>query len=201
MISITRALTELKLLNKKIEQKQAGLQIAAAVKDHTPEKEAMFLSDAKSKMDQITGLIDRRAALKKAIVMSNAVTKVTIGTESMTVAEAIERKTSIELEKSYCKAIRENYYGYKTTCERHNETVENEANRASAEALGADTEGDKGAAYTAIVEAYKKKNQATLIAPEGIEQTIEDLQDKIDEFESEVDFILSESNTKTMIEV
>ena len=41
-------------------------------------------------------LIKRRDAITKAIVASNAVTEVTINGETMTVASAIELKTSIE---------------------------------------------------------------------------------------------------------
>jgi hypothetical protein len=201
MISITRALSELKLLNKKIEQKQAALQVATGVTGIEDGHDEAYKATAKASIDQVQGIIDRRQKLKRAIVMSNANTTVTIGSDEMTVAEAIERKTSIEYEKVFCKKLRETYYSQKAAVEAHNEKVSQNADKHAQSALSADTEGDKGAAYTTIVAAYEGKHKARLVAPEGIENTVDDLQDKIDGFESEVDFILSESNTKTMIDV
>lgn len=201
-ISINRALSELKLVTKKIGQKQSDFVVAGAFRLDTPKDEITeFVKVANAKINQIKGFIERRNKLKQAIVISNAKTIVTVAGKDMMVAEAIERKSSIELEKSFCRNMREKYFGQKNSAENHNKKVDQDADKHAAQALSANTEGDKGAAYTAIVEAYVKKNGAKLVAPEGMEKTIEDMQDKIDEFESDVDFILSESNIKTMIDV
>jgi len=201
-ISINRALSELKLVTKKIEQNQEGLVVAGAFRLDTPETEVTeFVELANAKIDKIKGLIQRRNKLKQAIVMSNAKTTVIVAGEDMMVAEAIERKSSIELEKSFCRNMREKYFGQKNAAENHNKKTDQDADKHAAQALSANTEGDKGAAYTTIVDAYVKKNGAKLVAPKGIERAIEAMQEKIDEFESDVDFILSESNIKTMIDV
>ncbi len=201
-ISINRALSELKLVTKKIGQKQGDLAIANGFRIDTPEDEiTRFIESASAKIAQVKGLIERRNILKQAIVMSNAKTMVKVAGKDLTVAEAIERKSSIELEKSFCKKLRESYYNQKTGLENHNKKVGEDADKHAAKVLAVDTEGNKGDGYTAIVDAYVKQNGGKLAAPQGIEKTIEDMQDTTDEFESDVDFILSESNIKTMIDV
>lgn len=202
MISVNRALSELKLVTKKIEQKTGKIVVAGGFKNSaTKDENDAFIKEAKSSIQQAKDLLERRNKLKQAIVMSNATTKVSIDGKEMTVAEAIEKKASIELTKEFSKKLREEYYGNKNGVEQHNTKVSADADKKADVALGAATEGDKGVAYKAIVDAYKLENGAKLVAPEGIEKEIEDLQDEIDNFESEVDFVLSESNVKTMIDV
>lgn len=201
-ISINRALAELKLIAKKIEQKTVSLEVTVCIKsDLVDEFKKDFVTKSTSAIQQVKDLIERRNKLKSAIVTSNAFTTVLVSKKQMTVAEAIERKSSIELERSLCRQLREKYFTSKKGIENHNAQVDKDADKAALQALGADTEGNKGEAYKSIVDAYKLRNKAELLAPEGIEKDIEEMQDAIDEFECEVDFALSESNIKTMIEV
>ena len=198
-MSINRALSELKLLNKKITDKTGRLQVAVGIQQKTVIVKVDFINTVKANVQQLRDLITNRNNIKSAIVLSNAKTKVTIGDKTMTVAEAIERKTSIELEKSLNKKMREDYYGLKSQIEQHNNNAKAQADKQAEAALGAATEGDKGTQYKAIFDAYYDANKADVLAPNDIEVQIEKDQDLIDEFESEVDFILSESNTKTSI--
>jgi len=119
----------------------------------------------------------------------------------MTVAEAIERKSSIELDKSLNRRMREQYFGNKQGVESHNQKATDTANQQVEKMLGTDTEGDKSAQAKTLFDVSYDANKAELLAPPDIEAQIEKDQDAIDKFESEVDFILSESNTKTMISV
>lgn len=199
-ISINRALSELKLLNKKIADKTSRLEVATGVQKADDSVKETFISTAKANIQSILDLIKRRNIIKSAIVQSNAATTVTVGSNSMTVAEAIERKTSIELEKGLNRRMREQYYSNKNGIEAHNQKAKATANEQVEKMLGTDTEGDKAVQAKAIFDVSYDANKAELIAPEGIEALIEKDQDAIDEFENEVDFILSESNTKTMIE-
>ena len=200
-ISINRALSELKLTNKKIEDKTANLRVAGAVQNMEPDEKQRITNSFIADIQSIRDLISRRNSLKSAIVASNAAVCVTVGDESMTVAQAIERKTSIEFEKALNRRMREGYYQALNQVDSHNAAAKDNADKQANAALGADTEGNKGDQYTAIFDAYYKKNSVELLAPEDIEAQLERDQDKVDSFENEVDFILSESNIKTMIEV
>ena len=53
----------------------------------------------------------------------------------------------------------------------------------------------------AISKPYLEQNEWELVDPLGIVGRIEKFEKEIDEFEHEVDFVLSESNTITTIEI
>ncbi|MCM3787425.1 hypothetical protein M3221_03215 [Domibacillus indicus] len=52
-----------------------------------------------------------------------------------------------------------------------------------------------------LVKSYRNDNEAKMIDPLKIRHTYEKLEQEMDEFLSEVDFVLSTSNTLTEIEV
>ena len=198
-ISITRALAELKLTDKKINQKINELTPAYALKKEGVEEGTEDIKRQAEKLQSIQDLINRRANIKREIVLSNAAATVTIAGKNMTVADAIERKTSIQFNKDLQRKLREGYYSAVQNAERHNDQVDQNADKQAQAAL--QSEGEKGAAYEAVRRVFVDNNKAELIAISDVENTIEKIQDDIDNFEMEVDFILSESNTKTMIEV
>src|SRR5690606_13391079 len=103
-LSIAGALVELKLLDKRIEKATGnGLFVSYKLGQNVPKlfkNSEEMLTTIKASHQSVTALITRRNMIKSAIVVSNATTKVTIGDESMTVAEAIERKNSIYYDKA-----------------------------------------------------------------------------------------------------
>ncbi|MFB8733012.1 hypothetical protein ACEQPO_01165 [Bacillus sp. SL00103] len=64
---------------------------------------------AKADDQSIQALIKRRNAIKSAIVVSNATTTIDVAGVNMTVAEAIERKTSIEYDIRYLRKLKKVY--------------------------------------------------------------------------------------------
>ena len=56
-------------------------------------------------------------------------------------------------------------------------------------------------AYKAIAEPFLKQNKWSALDPINIQDTAEKLAEKIDSFELEVDFALSESNAKTELTI
>lgn len=199
-ISITRALAELKLTDKKILQKTNELKVAHTCRKENHELAKELIKKETARLQSITDLIARRNALKVGIVKSNAETNVTVGGKVMTVAAAIERKTSIVLDKTLLRTMRDSYYSVKDMHDRQNSNVEAQADEKAAQALNGDSES-QGDAYEAVRKVYVDANKSYFEAIENVEDLIDKMQDEIDDFESEVDFVLSESNTKTMIEV
>ncbi len=103
-LTITRALSELKLLDKRIRKEIEAAYFVAGVQKkkkiigmYTKEE---FSSRSQGEVDSIQSMTERRKIIKSAIVNSNARTMVTIVGNTMAVAEAIERKTSIEYEET-----------------------------------------------------------------------------------------------------
>ena len=150
----------------------------------------------------VNDLMARRANIKTKIVESNARTEVIIGTESMTVAEAIERKNSIEYQKELLEQMRRNYAQSLAAVTQGNEKARDKAQQALDLVLGKDgtktpAKDDMAAIYDPVFARYEWK----LCNPISIEKKIEDLEDQIEGFLSNVDFVLSTSNALTLIEI
>ena len=86
---VTQALNELKLLDSRINREIRTASFVSAAKKSekkvTPNvTKEEFNTNAKSEMQSIEDLIDRRARIKKATVASNAVTTLEVNGETMT---------------------------------------------------------------------------------------------------------------------
>ena len=95
-MNIHQALVELKTLDKRIDSAiQEGEWVVANKHSNTKIggidlKD--FVDNVKSRHQKVTTLIARAEAIKRAVVNSNAVTKVIIAGKEYTVAEAIDMK-------------------------------------------------------------------------------------------------------------
>lgn len=200
-ISVTRALAELKMLDKRIKAAIEDVQCAAVVQSENDQMVAGFKAAQTANLQKAKDLIARKNKLKAAVVQSNAATRVAIGGESMTVSEAIERKSLLELKKSLRDRLRLVLSTCKSEVENKNILVKNRADNAASAALAGETARTKGEEYESFLNAYIAGNSFRLETIANIESTIETLTNEIEEFELNVDFVLSESNTMTTINV
>jgi len=196
-ITVTRGLVQLKLQDKKIRKKIRGacfatIEVGGKVKEESCDPEADYQS--------IRDLINRRDKIKAAIMKSNSETIVEVAGEKMTVADAIERKNSIQYYKQLLDQMRAQYASINDEIERINEDVRYRLDKMLEANFGKDgkiREED----LKKIEGPFLEANQAKIMDPLKLEEQIKQLGDWIDEFESEVDLVLSESNTRTLIEV
>ena len=84
-------------------------------------------------------LIRNRNTLKAAIVKSNAITYLEIGDKTMTVAEAIERKNSIQYEKDLLLAMKAQYASATVTVNKENTKVDNKVDELIQSFVSRDT--------------------------------------------------------------
>lgn len=201
-ISVARALNELKLTSSKISSKTNSLLVAQlAISSKTKEETRKEFKDKfKADYQQVKDLIKYRDALKAAIVASNAITDVTVAGVVMKVSEAIERKNSIQLQKDLNTKLRNAYYSVASNVEQHNKQVSTKADQQASTALSGLTD-NVAEQHQKLVDTYIKASEAEVLAVNGIEALIEEEAQKIAEFESDVDFALSESNVKTLIKL
>ena len=104
-MSITQGLAELKLLDKRISKSLGyGVEWAQLRSKTKKVDENELKKTVQSEYQSYMDLVKRRDLIKRAIVLSNAQTQVTIGTGpkkwSGTVAEAIEHKSSLKYKKN-----------------------------------------------------------------------------------------------------
>ena len=206
-ILVTKGLNELKLLDSRINRKiEEGEFIAAAklsVQNVTGKitKEA-YKANAKADYQSIVDLIKRRNNIKSAIIQSNAVTKVDIAGKIMTVAEAIDKKSSIEYEISLLEKLTMQYKTSSDIIIKENEKVDYSIEQLLNTAYGKEgKEKITQASYDAIAEPYRKANEYGLVDALDGEKLIKEMKDKIERFLSEVDTALQISNSTTIINI
>ena len=194
-ITITRGLTSLKTLEKKISKAINDAEFTD-VKVGTKKSE-LTTADAVAALQKVQDLIDYRDNLKSAIAMSNAVTEVKVGAVTMKVTEAIEKKTSIVFRVKLLEKMRRDQMYKKDEVEEINRDVESRLDKLLRTSVG----DGNAAEAEAISKPFLERNSAQLFDPLNIQGKIEALDAEIDDFLENVDVCLSESNSTTYIEV
>ena len=160
-----------------------------------------FNKNAKADLQSIDDLISRRKNIKSAIVISNAVTMVTVANIEMTRAAAIERKTSIEYERALLRQMKNQYMSAQQNVDRNNAKMEDSIEKLVNTAFGKDSKTNiKSEDYSAIADPYKEKNEWGLVDPIDILSQITKREEEIDAFINEVDSALQISNCTTYVE-
>ncbi|HDK7314264.1 TPA: hypothetical protein PTV97_003400 [Clostridium botulinum] len=203
-ISITRALAELKLLDSRINNKIGDVVFIADKKKSSKKINNTYTEDefdniVKAEYQSINDLITRRKSIKSKIVESNAKTMVDIAGEKMTVADAIERKSSIEYEKDLLDTMKRQLARINHRVTEANEKMEMNLDRQLEAMMNSD--GKKTDGMKKFSEEYREQNGYEVIDPLKLNKLIKQLEEKIENFEMNVDFVLSESNSKNTIEI
>lgn len=206
-ILVTEALNELKTLDARITRATRECDFITASKKVDKNAEPGitkedFNKKAVSDYQSVTDLIKRRETIKAAVIASNAVTEVEIAGEKMTVAKAIDTKTSIVYYMTLLDRMKSQYANALSTVERNNKQVEANIDQMILAAYGKEGK-DKVAkdTYDAIAVPYKEANEAELVDPLKIKDEIDKLQNYIETFTSTVDSKLQISNCMTYIEM
>ena len=202
---VTQALNQLKLLDDRINKaiNDAVLVIAAKrsekkVNPNLTKEE--FEIRAKAGYQSVLDLIERRKKIKAAVVTSNAMTKVIVHGEEMTVAEAIERKSTIDYEISLLRQMQSQWGVQNREMNMQNMRMEERIDKYIETFVGKDTSKAKDNELEAMIKPMRESGEYALVDPLSIEKKIADLDDYIKGFKSEVDAILQISNCNTYIE-
>jgi hypothetical protein len=209
-MTVHRALAELKVIDDRIYKAiNAGTYVTS--NKHSNDKINgvtidKFKENMKSAHQKVTDLIDRRNAIKRAVVISNAVTKITVGGVEYSVAEAIELKNhGMEFKQRFLDVMNAQLTRANTEVYRNSgEMLEEKAEKYILAFIQAQPKDSKMTANDDTVKALRKdyieRNTFDLIDPLGIANLVEKMQDEIDEFNTEIDAALSVSNATTVIE-
>lgn len=208
-LTIVSALVELKRLDQRINKSIDQLEPVALVKgkDRIPASQNLqniseenFKKHAKGDYQSIHDLIKRRASIKQAISLSNAKTKVEINEEEMTVLEVIETKNVVIPYKKELKQRLEHLYASAiSNLEKFNQEVDQKLQQILMVSLGKEQQ-DSNAIKT-ISEPFLEMHQLEMIDPLKAKEEFLKLQNEIDDFEADIDVVLTTSNAITTIEV
>ena len=209
-MTVHKALSELKTIDDRITKAIGAVPYVLAVKNSAEKINGMtvatFKENMKSGYQKVNDLMARRDAMKRAVVLSNATTKVQIGGNEYTVAEAIEMKNhGVEFKKALLNTMT---YAYKSAQNELNrngdEALEKKAEQYILSVISAQPKDSKmsvdSEAMKALRKTYIENNKFTLIDPLDVASVMEKLEKEINEFETEVDAALSVANALTVIE-
>lgn len=202
-----KALCELKTLEDRIFKKIGEAVFVFANKHANTKVHGVAIGDVcnetKSEHQGINDLIARRDAIKRAVTLSNATTKVVIGGREYTVAEAIEIKNhSIPLRQRLLdKLVSDNLRARRTADNNNGEVLEERADEyirslyGNADMKGASDEIKKVRADFIAAQTME------VVDPIGVASEIERLSKEINDFVVEIDAALSVSNALTELTI
>ena len=204
-MTVHKALAELKTLDDRINT-AIGESVFVRANRHNNTKIfgktiEEFKADSAASLMSATALINRRNAMKRAVVLSNAVTKVEIGGVEYTVAEAIEMNNhGMENLVNLRDCLREQYSSVKRMVESENGDKLVKACENYIQATFGTKEKVNNPDIEMAQKAYMTNNAYDIVTGFDIEEVIKELTDRIDAFKAEVDSALSVSNALTVIE-
>lgn len=208
--TITRALAELKLLKNRYTKEVYNLHLIAIKhgsilrSPYSQYKPEDFEKQAKAEYQSVCDLEKRIEEIKNKIDVSNFTTKVIIGEREMTIQEVLNYKNNVlELKRARLNILMDQKR--KSTSEYDRAVSENKtivekfvSDKNSIPAVAtksiSDTQGE-------AVNALEKYYAIETVDPININEEIEKLSKEIETFEHNIDFILSESNSVTTIEI
>lgn len=200
-MSVHRGLSELKLYANKIASLNSG-SFVVANKQTNKTIGGRSIEDVnnliKGNFDSMVALIENRKRIKDAIVKSNAMTNVSVNGKVMTVAEAIERKASIEFERNFLRILQNQFSQQNNIVDQQNLQLPTKLESFLQSTLG---EKRDVATVKDLTKTFEDNNKYVLIDPNHIQDYIQKLEKNIDEFVSQVDYTLSESNATTFFDV
>lgn len=205
-MNIHKALCELKILDNRIRKETTSLNSIGVTKKVAQMVGSLkvddFVQAAKEQYDKISDLIARRAAIKKAVVLSNAQTTVVIGGKQYTVAEAIEMKNhGMEGKRSLLTHLSNQLLDGERRVQNGNEKADRDADAYVQTVFGGKDNKSSANEIAAAREAYLNMQLVEIVDTIGVRKLINDLDDEISAFMTEVDAALSVSNANTEIEI
>jgi len=201
-MTITKALSELSLLDKRIEKaidKANFIDIAKnkSNKVNPSMTKADFEANAKASMQSIKALMERRDALKSLVVQSNATTIVEICGKQMSVAMAIETKNSIAYREELLEHLKKCYKVAEAQKANKEASNKEEVDKLILMIYGTDKVSEEE--YNNTSKNYFASHPIVTVDPLQLEDKIKAEDEFISEFKSNINDVLVISNCTTKI--
>lgn len=203
-ITIHRALSELKLINKKIATGLTQQVIGSKVKNEA-EVMGMTLVDFEAKLvgnlQSIRKLIENKSKLKAAIEKSNAEVMVKINGVDMTVTEAltIKNHTLTDL-KDLHTTLKKLHFSFNDNVNRLNQDIKTKADQYALSMFQGVSSISTDKVANVKME-YISSREYEVVDPNKLVEVIDTIEKQIDGFTNEIDYVLSESNARATITI
>lgn len=208
-MSITRALTRAKTIEKQLARLVESQYVVTLMKREVDDVSDVYQDNLKmtqSNFDQFNDLFAELNNIKAAVRKSNEVTKVVIGGEELTVADALVYKNTIAYRNSFLDRITRENRNAKSRVEQSKINADNKFASVRENLIKNSQGQDVSEDYlkTVLTEEERRLKKAIVeVKVSGINNVneyIEAERKRINTFIEEVDYVLSESNATTIIE-
>lgn len=203
-MSMHRVLAEIKTYNDRITAAMNTVFVVANKKSNErigsktiPEVSAAIEGNFKS----VESLVENKKRLEAMKIKSNSETIVEIAGKKYTVAEAIVRKELLKLEEKYLASLKNQYMREKNRVEAENNQLPAKLEQYLQSVLGASKDSRSATEVEEHTKSFMGKNTFELIDPAKVEDKIKALETEIINFKTNVDYVLSETNATTFVDV
>lgn len=206
-MTVHKALAERKTLESRINSAIVGSTFVNANRHSNEKIDGLPIADYEKTLqgayDKVSDLIKRQEAINRAVTLSNAVTKVKIGDNEYTVAEAIWMKNhGMEFCKSLMNTMKRAHADVLSFIERKNgKELEERAEKYVIDMYGMKESKTSTDDIEKTRKSFIENHTYDLIDPIHVADKNEELEKKINEFLVEVDSALSVSNAVTEIAI
>lgn len=209
-LSITRVMASLKSLDARLNQAiNAGPYMALSKGATNPvlvnvaySDVASFESASKANYDSIVKLMDNRNKLRAALTQSNALVKVKVGGVERSIAETLEyRRSVVPVMTSFIELLKAQLGKFTTLKDSADKQLEETIERQSTAMTGQGTAKADPGFLTTLRGQLESNLKTNLVDPLGLRAVIEKHQKELDSFLLEVDYVLSEINATTTVDV
>ena len=206
-MTIHKALSELKTLDARIEKAMQETAFVTSCPQSAQKVQGLtrgeYAASVKAAYQKSRDLINRRNAIKRAVVLSNATTRVLVAGQEYTVAEAIEMKNhGVEYTKALMNRLSSDLAAATSAANRANGDIL--TSRADSYVTALFSSADLKNPSAEVMEARQKYIDAQTVAlvdPLNARSVLEELEAQVNDFLVDVDAALSVSNATTTVEI
>jgi hypothetical protein len=190
-MTLTEALVQLKALNERIFDAIADGEFATSARqgDDMEHKQREMASRTQS----ITDMIRRRLNIKRAVIAANAATTVVVNGEEMTLAEAIELRSSIVYQRKLLLALKAQYAFAERDAQQLTDNAEHRL-----DSLLKDAAADE---HGTIREQFMAKQKGVVVTCGGFDGLVRELSELVETVDTQLDATLSVANAHVTVEV
>lgn len=198
-MSLHRIIAEIKTIEAKLNTTPSLQFVAIQMGDDT-DKAAEFKKNSRSQFDKTRSLYQNLAALKAARNAANSVTQVNIAGVPMTIDQALAAKASLPYKQTLINTLTAQFTQAQRQVDATAAQIEQKINQQIA-TMFTGTRKATDEEVAVIRSAAERNQKATLLFADGLKDNLEALKKEVEEFTLEVDFVLSEANATTKVDV
>lgn len=202
-LTLTRCLSEIKKLEAELANVPVFVRVAANKNDRVEgvlQSADEFARTSQSDWDQYLEKSERLILLKVARNKANVSTVVMVGGKEVSMDEAIARKALVPVLKNMIAQVKRNI----STVEQQVQKSENEVQSAidkNVNAASASGTPLSEAQTQVLRQMYESSLGKKMVLGENIKAALKNVEDEINKFELEIDYVLSEANATTKVTV